>query len=638
VNIQPIVVGTAGHIDHGKSTLVQALTGVDPDRWKEEKERGMTIDLGFARLDLPDGRRLGIIDVPGHERLVRNMVAGASGIDLVMLVVAADDGVMPQTREHLAILELLGVTRGLVVITKIDLVEPALLELVELDVHETVQGTFLEDAPVLAYSAVTRQGFDELKSKLVEMALQVPPHSAEGIFRMPIQRVFSARGFGTIVTGIPVTGNVAIGDVLEVLPLGVKGKVRGLQAYHETVERAQAGHSTAINLADVDHHAVSRGMVVARPGFFGALRWVGARLKAVPNLPFPIRNRMPIRIHSGTAEVLGEVILLDQELLQEGEEGMVQLRLEEPLVCAPGDRFVLRLASPLITLGGGVILEESRYRLKRFKGFVLEGLVRREQSLNDTAELLESVLTSAPDGWMDAAEIGRAMKLLPDGTKALLASMQAENRITALGHDHWMARESLVNYGLEVRRNIALWFTENEHRARMDVRDLRGRMKLPPALIDALLERLEQDGHVTRQPGGLLLLPGHEPRLAGRAAALAEKVAAHYREARFEPPTLEELPSTLRGDQKELKAVLEYLCDSATLAHLGGDLYMDHAALGEVRKRVVDNCQRNGELQIAELRDGLGTSRKYLIPMLEALDAEGLTQRKGGGRYLKVRS
>ncbi len=266
MEIQPIVIGTAGHIDHGKSTLVQALTGTDPDRWREEKERGMTIDLGFANMTLADGRRVGIVDVPGHERFIRNMVAGASGIDLVVLVVAADDGVMPQTREHLAIMGLLGVELGFVALTKIDLVDADMVDLAEEDVRETLAGTFLEDAPILRVSAITGEGLEELRTRVLEMAAEVPPRSEEGVFRMPIQRVFSARGFGTVVTGIPVTGRVATGDTLEVLPGGYKGKVRGIQAYHEKTDTARAGHSTALNLADVDHRRVRRGDVVVTPG------------------------------------------------------------------------------------------------------------------------------------------------------------------------------------------------------------------------------------------------------------------------------------------------------------------------------------------------------------------------------------
>lgn len=636
MQIQPIVVGTAGHIDHGKSTLVQILTGVDPDRWEEEKARGMTIDLGFARFDLPDGRRIGIVDVPGHERLVRNMVAGATGIDLVMLVVAADDGVMPQTREHLAILELLGVERGLIVLTKIDLVEDELRELVELDVQETVQGTFLEDAPILPYSAVTKEGLPELQAALIEAASAVPPHSDQGIFRMPIQRVFSARGFGTIVTGIPVAGRVQVGDTLEILPLGQKGKVRGLQAYHDKVEVAQAGHSTAINLSDVDHHSVHRGMVVAKPGYFGAVRLFGARLKAVPSLPIPIQNRMSIRVHVGTAEGLGEVILLDQEVIEGGGEGLVQLRLKEPLVCAPGDRFVLRLASPMITLGGGVILEESRYRLKRFKGFVLEGLAQREASLGSEEDLLESILTSAPEGWMDLAAIGHAFKQPVDHTEALLRRLECEQRVAPMVGNRWIAVEALQHFQQAVRRAVTEWFEGHAHRVRMDIRELRSQVKIDPGLLDALIAEMARAGTLERESGGVLRLPGHEARLPEAWQAVAQGLRQAYSEAQFQPPTTEELAPEWTRDGAALRGTLEYLCDAGELEHVGADLYMDHEAMEEIRRRVVDNCRRNGELAIAELRDGLGTSRKYLIPVLEALDAEGLTQRKGSTRTLKT--
>ena len=338
MEIQPIVIGTAGHIDHGKSTLVKVLTGIDPDRLKEEQERGMTIDLGFARFRLPDGRRVGMVDVPGHERFIKNMVAGATGIDLVILVVAANDGVMPQTREHLSIMQLLGVGRGLVALTKIDMVEAGLVELALEDVRATIQGTFLEGAPILPLSSITGEGLEEFKQVLFRLASETPPRSDAGVFRLPVQRVFSAKGFGTVVTGIPVSGSVALGDVLEVLPRGLRGKVRGLQAYQESTERARAGHSTAINLADVDQHEVTRGNVLATPGFFRPTRMVAASLDALALLDKPVEDRTAIRLHTGTAEALGELVLLDCEELEPGGSALVQLRLEEPVVCAPGVR------------------------------------------------------------------------------------------------------------------------------------------------------------------------------------------------------------------------------------------------------------------------------------------------------------
>ncbi len=635
MQIQPIVVGTAGHIDHGKSTLVQLLTGVDPDRLQEEKDRGMTIDLGFARFDLPDGRRIGIVDVPGHERLVRNMVAGATGIDMVMLVIAADDGVMMQTQEHLAILQLLGVERGMVVLTKVDLVDEEMLELAQMDVEEAVAGTFLEGAPVLPYSAVTKSGFDGLKQALVELAGQVKPRSTEGIFRMPIQRVFSARGFGTIVTGIPVAGSLNVGEVVEVLPGGAKGKVRGIQAYHEKVQSAQAGHSTAINVSDVDHHAVSRGMVVAKPGFFGAISLVGARLRTLKSLPLPIRNRLPIRLHTGTAEVLGEVILLDHEVMQGEEEGLVQLRLSEPVVCAPGDRFILRLASPLLTLGGGVILEESRYRLKRFKGFILEGLSKREASLQTVEDLLESVLSQAPEGWLTEQDVARGLKRDLAEVRSLLAAVEEAGNAMQLAGDHWIHGDVLQNYCVEVKRKLAEWFQSHGHRARMDIRELRSSVKMDKGLLDSILERLVEGGDIGRESGGFLTLAGHKPRLEGALEASAGKVRDAYSQAQFQPPSQGEVAASCGLKEPGLTAVFEYLADAKLLHHVGQDLYLDVECMERMRQEVIKSCRKNGELQIADLRDALGTTRKYLIPILEALDAEGLTQRKGGARTLK---
>jgi selenocysteine-specific elongation factor len=635
VQIQPIVVGTAGHIDHGKSTLVQLLTGVDPDRLQEEKERGMTIDLGFARFDLPNGRRIGIVDVPGHERLVRNMVAGATGIDMVMLVIAADDGVMMQTQEHLAILQLLGVERGFIVLTKVDLVDEEMLELAEMDVEDAVAGTFLEGAPVYPYSAVTKQGFEELKAGLVQMASEIKPRSTEGIFRMPIQRVFSARGFGTIVTGIPVAGSLDLGDVVEVLPGGMKGKVRGIQAYHEKVQSAQAGHSTAINISDVDHHSVSRGMVVAKPGFFGAISLVGARLRTLKSLPLPIRNRLPIRLHTGTAEVLGEVILLDHEIMQAEEEGLVQLRLSEPVVCAPGDRFILRLASPLLTLGGGVILEESRYRLKRFKGFILDGLNQREASLQSVEDLLESVLAQAPDGWLTEPEVARGLKREMAEVAELLSAMDQAGTAVSLPGNHWIHGEVLRNYCVEVKRNLAGWFQSNGHRSRMDVRELRSSIKMDKGLLDAVLGRLADSEEIGRESGGFLTLAGHEPRLAEELTGALQKIQELYSSAQFQPPSQEEAAKACGLKEPGLTEVFEFLTDGHLLHHVGQGLYLDHKCMDRMREEVVKSCQKNGELQIADLRDALGTTRKYLIPVLEALDAEGLTQRKGGARTLK---
>ena len=637
MEIQPVVIGTAGHIDHGKSSLVRALTGIDPDRWEEEKERGMTIDLGFARLRTPDGRTLGLVDVPGHERFLRNMVAGATGIDLVVLVVAADDGVMPQTREHLEIMDLLGVQHGLLVLNKVDLVDAEMAELAEEELREAVAGTFLEGAEVIRTSATAGEGIDLLRQRLFELANAVEPRSDEGVFRLPVQRVFSVKGFGTVLTGIPMSGRVAVGDTLEVLPGGQRGKVRGLQAYHEPAEQGRAGHSTAVNLTDIDHKLVARGHVLATPGFFRTQKLLGASLRTLASLGRPLSNRTPIRLHVGTAEVLGEVVLLDQEELEPGAEGLVQLRLEEAVVAAPGDRFVLRRASPLETLGGGVVLEESRYRLKRFKRFVIDELERQARSLGSLDALLESVLVRAPERWASLDELALDLKRPRAEVAALLASLAEGGRVRELQPGRWIHEEALAVSLDAVREGFSSWFEENSTRARMDVRDLRARVRLVPSLVDRLLDLLAEEGELRREAGGALLPAKREVQLEPEVQERRDRVLTALEAGGAQPPSPGDLAQALGLPPRQVQEMLRLLVDQDAAVHVGGELFLGGAAHAKVRGAVIENCERNGELSIPELRDAIGTTRKFLIPILEAFDTEGLTQRRGNARVLRGR-
>ena len=637
MEIQPIVIGTAGHIDHGKSTLVRALTGIDPDRLKEEKERGLTIDLGFAPLQLPDGRRVGIVDVPGHERFIRNMVAGASGIDLVILVVAADDGVMPQTREHLQIMELLGVRRGFVALTKVDMVDEELVELAEADVQEAIAPTFLGGAPILRVSGVTGQGVEELKELLFSLAAETEPRSSEGVFRMPVQRVFSKQGLGTVLTGVPVSGEVRVGDVLELLPAGVRGKVRGLQAYKESTDRGRAGHSTAVNLSDVERGQAQRGNVLAKPNFFVAQRMVAARLSALPTLDRSVTNRMPIRLHTGTADPPGEVVLLDQDEIAPGESGLVQLRLEEPVVCAPGDRFVLRLLSPVVTLGGGVILEESKYRLKRFKGFVLEGLARQEASLDSPAALLESVLARADGGARSLEELTVALKRSREDTRALLEELAGEGRVLSPREDRWIHPDRLEAGLARLRAAMDAWFAEEPHRLLVSVLEVRRRLGVEDAELKMLLEVEAERGGVELLSGGRLRVPTRAHELPPALAALAESIQAKLGAAGFQPPSSEELAAAQGASDEDVRRALETLVDREQVVHVGGGLHLAADRVEAAQGAVIRNCEAHGHLEIPELRDELGTSRKYLIPLLEHFDAKGITLRQGAHRVLKRR-
>jgi selenocysteine-specific elongation factor len=638
VQIQPIVVGTAGHIDHGKSSLVKALTGIDPDRLKEEKERGLTIDLGFARLPMPDGRWLGLVDVPGHERFVRNMVAGATGIDVVVLVVAADDGVMPQTREHLDIMGLLGLERGLIALNKIDLVDEDMAELAAADVRAAVAGTFLESAPLLRVSAATGRGLDELKRELFRIASTTTPRSDEGVFRMPVQRVFSARGFGTVLTGIPVSGRTRIGDVLEVLPARAKGKVRGIQAYAQTTDTARAGHSTALNLADVDHHQVVRGHVVATPGFFAPVKMVGARLRVLASLEFPVTDSMHVRLHTGTADPLGELVLLDAKELAPGAEGLAQIRLEEELVCAPGDRFVLRLASPSITLGGGTILEESRHRLKRFKEFVIAELERQELSLDSPGALLETTLARAGIALSPASTLAQTIKRPVDEAAAELEALRARGVAVALGSPPaWMHAEHLSRALDRVRDAVARWFADNPHRQVIETLELKRATAWEAPLLAAVLDEAHRRGELSLEPGGHVRARGRKVELDPATAEQRARVLEAFESAGFSPPSAAELAARVALPEKRVGALIQMLVDEGSVRSIGKELFMASAAVERAREAVIRNCTAHGHLEIPQLRDELGTSRKYLIPLLEHFDAKGVTTRLGANRVLKKR-
>ncbi|MBL8804939.1 MAG: selenocysteine-specific translation elongation factor [Planctomycetes bacterium] len=636
MDIQPIVIGTAGHIDHGKSSLVRALTGIDPDRLKEEKERGLTIDLGFAPLTMPDGRTVGMIDVPGHERFVRNMVAGATGIDLVVLVVAADDGVMPQTREHLDIMGLLGQKRGLVALNKVDMVDADMAELAADDVRATLAGTFLADAPIVRVSARTGQGLDELKARMFDLAARIQPRSDQGVFRLPIQRVFSKQGFGAVVTGVPVSGSVSIGDTLEVLPAGLRGKVRGLHAYGKPVSRARAGHSTAINLSDIEHEKVARGAVAATPDFFSPVRMVAVRLRVLASLGRPVTDRCQVRLHTGTADPLGELVLLDRERIEPGEEGLAQVRLEEPVVCAPGDSFILRLASPAETLGGGQILEESRHRLKRFKGFVIEGLTRQERSLASPAALLESILARADEDLSSPADLAHAIKQPLDVTQTLLQQLFKERRARAVGvKQHWIHADRLEAALTRMRSSVTKWFEENALRRVMEVLELRRITELDPEFLDALVDDDVKRGRLVRESGGLIRLAGREVALDEATLARRAALLAALEAQPFAPPSPEELAVALKLAPKELARVLQLCVDEGSIVRVNPEIHLTAAQHARAKDLVVENCTQHGHLEIPQLRDALGTTRKFLIPLLEHFDAKGVTSRLGANRVLK---
>lgn len=635
-SIYGVVVGTAGHIDHGKSSLVRRLTGIDPDRLPEEKDRGLTIDLGFAPMQLPGGELVGIIDVPGHEKFIRNMVAGASGIDLVVLVVAADDSVMPQTLEHLSIMTILGVQRGIIAINKIDLVDEEMLELVEEEIRDTVKGTFLEDAPMMRVSAETEEGIDELREAVVSMIDELPSRETDGVFRLPIQRVFSAKGHGTVVTGVPVSGSVSKDDRLEILPGEHKGRVRGLQAYKVTVDRARAGHSTAINLADVNYKDLTRGMVAATPGYFTATEMLEVSLRALPSLPNALTHRMPIRFLQGTMEAVGRLYLLDCTTLEPGEEAVAQIRLEEPVVVAPGDRFVLRQTSPMITLGGGEILDRSRWRLKTGKDFVVESVRRKMSALDSPQDYLRSLLRDALLEIHTTEDLSRRMTITQEQVSQYLQELTEAGDLKALPGDRWLVQEGIRMAGERISGAIEAAFREDPYRVSVKALEIRDALRLEETFLEAVYQQLVEEERVHRLRGGRLSLPGYEPPIPEGERQALEKYRKYLSEHLFEAARNEDLAPMLGTSEALIGKLQSLLVDRGELVRLTPDVVLLEEAILEAVRRLAAHHETAGPFSAAEAKDLLGTTRKFAIPLLEYLDKQGWTRRREDRREMNA--
>ncbi|MCB9898439.1 MAG: selenocysteine-specific translation elongation factor [Planctomycetes bacterium] len=630
-SIRSVIVGTAGHIDHGKSSLVRALTGTDPDRLAEEQARGMTIDLGFAAYVHGSGRTVGMIDVPGHERFIKNMVAGATSVDLVVLVVAADDGVMPQTREHLEILSLLGVRRGLVVLSKIDLVDPELVAMALDDVADFVAGTFLQDAPRLPFSSVTGEGLPELRAALDALIDDVPEHEDGGPFRLPVQRVFSAKGHGLVVTGVPVSGRVALGDALEVVRGARPVRVRGAQAYGRPVEVARAGHSTALNLAGATVDDVHRGDVVADPGIFRASRFVAVAYQHV-DTGRPLRVRHPVRLHAGTAEVLGRAVVLEEREVEEVGAVFVQLRLDEPVVTAPGDRVLVRDAASMAVLGGGLVLEAGEGRLKRGKARVLADLGARRAALGDVRALALATVSAARARGATLDELARQTARSPAEVEAALAEDVAAGDLLKTPSDRWLDAAAVDDVA---ERLVATLKALHKSQPLMEWVDLAAVRAGVDVAEDVLRAVLTSDLRFETAPGGKVRRRGHRVNLAPALREAREKLLKTLLDAGSTPPAVD---ASLTGlDEKDTRALTDSLRAAGEVVPVGEHLFHREVLERMTEALVAHGNARDGRIDIPELRDELGTTRKYLIPLLEHFDARGYTARHGDKRVLRKR-
>jgi selenocysteine-specific elongation factor len=633
-----IIVGTAGHIDHGKSALVRALTGTDPDRLPEEKRRGITIDLGFADLELDD-LRIGFVDVPGHERFIKNMLAGAHGIDLLALVIAADESVMPQTREHFDICRLLGINNGLVVITKQDLVDEEMLALVEDEVRELVNGSFLENAPLVAVSSRTGAGLDVLKSRLTEIGRRVPPRSQDFTMRLPIDRAFSMKGFGTVVTGTLISGKITEGEELELLPSRTNVRVRGLQVHNKSVREAYAGQRTAVNLAGVDTAQIDRGMVLAPAGRLRPTQIVDVWIDVLPGASRAVRSRSRVRFHAGAAEVLGRVRVLEGTQIAPGSGGLAQLRLEAPVVAVHGDRFILRSYSPAETIAGGVIVDpfatKHRGRELMHTLELLRSLMREERTAK-----FEAFVQTAGDRGLRLNDVAAATAWTNDVLGRVASEIQKTGSVIEVG-GLFIARSSLDRLSDAVVAEV-----ERHHKreplARGMLREtLREKLftHSAPELFNGVIARLEAQTIVVSEKD-IVRSSKHSVGLSEQEAVLSKRIEQLYLAAGVEAPTIDEAmtkANVAAPQRTQARKILQLLIDDRTLVRIQGEMFMHTQVVQDLKAKLHKYAAQHEPdrlIDVAAFKDLAGVSRKYAIPLLEFFDREQVTRRAGDKRLI----
>ncbi|QTA86043.1 selenocysteine-specific translation elongation factor [Desulfonema magnum] len=636
--MKQIILGTAGHIDHGKTSLIKAVTGTNTDRLKEEQQRGITIELGFASLDLPGGQHLGIVDVPGHEKFVKNMVAGASGIDLVAMVIAADEGVMPQTREHMEICNLLGVKHGLVVLTKTDLVDEEWLELVQEDISSFVEGTFLEDKPVVPVSSATGEGISEFVNILDDMSAMIPTRSSTGLFRLPVDRVFTMKGFGTVITGTLISGRVRVGDTIMIYPSCITSKVRGLQVHNQSVNEAEAGMRTAINFQGLEKTAVTRGEVLSNPDALIPSYMLDMSLHFLPSNKKAIKNRTRVRFHAGTSEVLGNLILIDREELEPGETLVAQLRLDTPVAVVKDDKFVIRSYSPVRTIGGGHIINPIPPKHKRFRPEVIEGL----QQLVDSPpeEIIAYHIDHSGYKGVSFSEL-KIMTNLPekqlDKTLQELLSKRTVIR-TDKEKQICIHHNSFEKLKKEIHNYLDGYHKTNPLKVGMSKEELKSKFPavVGPKLLNLMLNQMIKDKEIVPEED-IIRLSTHEVSLGVDQADVKEKILEAYVKGGLTPPYFKELGKTLSLDAVRAKDVLMILVGEGKIIKAKEDLYFHTDAINELKTKVTDFFLAHEEMTTPDFKTIASVSRKYLIPLLEYFDSKNITIRVGDVRKLRSR-
>ncbi len=632
-----IVVGTAGHIDHGKSTLIKALTGVDPDRLKEERERGITIDLGFASLKLSNQLRVGFVDVPGHERFVKNMLAGVGGIDAVLLVVAANESIMPQTREHFDICRLLSIQRGLVVITKCDLVEPDIVELVRLELQDYLQGSFLEDAPVIPFSTSNREGLVPLKRALGELAESVPARSPALPFRLPVDRCFSLKGFGTVATGTLVSGTIHKDSEVQLYPSGKRSRVRRLQVYSQEVDQAQAGQRTALNLQGVDVSEVQRGMQLSVCDRYRVISLCDCRVTLLESSPVTLRNRGRVRLHLGTAEVLATVRPLQPKTIAPGQTGMARLALEKPVLALVGDRLILRRTSPMITVGGGVVLDVNPPRR------------RRDRNLNRSIQFLQAMGSADPKtmiGQLAQREAARGidedqvLSQLPfsrTAVRKVLSQLIQEKQVCRLVKNplQVMDRECFAGIGQQSLTLIRDYHKRDPLSSGISREELHSAVfaGVPQAAFKSVLAYL-RERNLVELDQDRVRLKGSGVRLSADETEALNKIEQVFRGTGLKVPSVEAVLEGVALPKEQARRLVALLAREKKLLKVNETLFFHADSIEEVKRKLREYKKQNDRIDVPAFKKLAGVTRKYAIPLLEYLDRERVTRRSGQVRLI----
>jgi len=626
-------------VDHGKTALIKRLTGVDTDRLKEEKERGITIELGFASLALPGGRTLGVVDVPGHERFVRNMVAGAAGIDLVVLVIAADEGVMPQTREHLQICTLLGIRKGFVALTKVDMVDGEWLKLIHDDVREFLRGTFLEEAPVVPVSSLTGEGFPELLRTIERAADEVEEAADVGLFRLPVDRVFTMKGFGTVVTGTLISGKVATGQEVEVSPIGLRARVRGIQVHNRSVETAEAGQRTAVNLQGIERAAIERGHLLAGPDTMVPSQRLDVVYRHLAGAGRKMKHRTLVRLHTGTSEVMARLILLDRDEMEPGAEGYAQLVLERPLAAVAGDRFVIRSYSPVTTIGGGGIVDPLPAKHKRSAEAVLQEF--RRLAGGQEAERVATVLARAGIGGITEPRLIVRTGIRGKELRRILEGMFSAKEAVLVDREEMriLSQPAYGDLQAGILRELQAYherFPLKDGLSREELRTMRLGERVGLKIFGMALRDLEKKGSIIAERENIRLT-GHRVQLKEEMGNLREELSGVYREGGLAPPTLREILERFSDRKKEVASLIQVMTREGDLVRISEDLNFHRDALAALREDYRRLLLREGQATPASFKELTGLSRKFIIPLMEYFDMTRLTMRAGDHRILRER-